>query len=225
MERGKQRGHLGYFALYVTYFPQLVAGPIERSDRLLPQLKEKHTFHYEKRSCCNTSYRMGIFLKKLLSQTEPAVMVGTQYSGNLHSYSGIYLFAGIIGFCASDILWFFPLIQISQLVRRNWWALTWWRISRCPYLSKSFHGILEPMAYFAFPPWFRDYLYIPLGGKPNGQKMERCTAIWWLFLLSADFWHGANWDPFFFGGALHGTSIWLVKSLFSEVNQKLKRAG
>ena len=202
--------HLGIFAVYVAFFPQLVAGPIERAGHLLPQFFDEHRFDPRAVAAGLKLMLWGYFLKMVIA--DRAAIVVDQVYGNLSSYTGMpllvatYLFsfqiycdfagysfiaigtAKILGF---DLMDNFRRPYLSQSVREFW---TRWHIS----LST----------------WFRDYLYIPLGGN-------RVQAGRWAFNLMITFvisglWHGANWT-FLVWGALHGAYV-----LFSHLTSGLR---
>jgi D-alanyl-lipoteichoic acid acyltransferase DltB (MBOAT superfamily) len=205
--------HLGIFAVYVAFFPQLVAGPIERAGNLLPQFFDDHQFDYRAVAAGLKLMLWGYFLKVVIA--DRAAIVVDQVYGNLDSYTGMpllvatYLFSfqiycdfagySFIAIGAAKILGFdlmdnFRRPYLSQSVREFW---TRWHIS----LST----------------WFRDYLYIPLGGN-------RVTSSRWAFNLMITFlisglWHGANWT-FLVWGALHGTYV-LVSHLTADVRQRV----
>jgi D-alanyl-lipoteichoic acid acyltransferase DltB (MBOAT superfamily) len=204
--------HLGIFAVYVAFFPQLVAGPIERAGNLLPQFFDEHRFDFQAVADGLKLMLWGYFLKVVIA--DRAAIVVDQVYGNLDSYTGMpllvatYLFSfqiycdfagySFIAIGAAKILGFdlmdnFRRPYLSQSVREFW---TRWHIS----LST----------------WFRDYLYIPLGGN-------RVTSGRWAFNLVITFlisglWHGANWT-FLVWGALHGTYV-LASYLTSGVRQR-----
>ncbi len=217
--RGKKspEKHLGIFAVYVAFFPQLVAGPIERSTSLLPQFFRKNRFDYNQVTDGMKLMVWGFF-KKLVIADNLALFVNTVYNSP-HDYSGLslalgtYLFAFQI-FCDfsgySDIA-----IGTAQMMG--------YRLMinfRQPYYSRSISEFWKRW-HISLSTWFRDYLYIPLGGNQ--------VVKWrWYFNLMAVFvisglWHGANWT-FIIWGALHGSylliSIWThkIREVFYRVS-------
>lgn len=189
--------HLGIFALYVSFFPQLVAGPIERSTHLLPQFRTKHTFDAER-------FYSGLFLcfwgmfKKLVIADGLAQYVNMVY-GNAATSSGLavliatYFFAFQI-YCDfsgySDIA-----IGISRML-----GFDLMDNFRSPYFSRSI-GEFWHRWHISLSTWFRDYVYIPLGGN-RGSKLFAYRNVLIVFLVSG-LWHGANWTFVVWGG-LHG---------------------
>ncbi len=199
--------HLGYFALYVSFFPQLVAGPIERSTHLLPQFFKKKQIDYERITSGLKLMLWGLF-KKLVIADRLAVYVNEVYGnpGEYHGFSVLlatYFFAFQI-FCDfsgySDIA-----IGVSRVMGYDLMANF-----RSPYFSKSIAEFWSRW-HISLSTWFRDYLYIPLGGS-------RCSSAKWkrnlivVFLISG-FWHGAAWH-FVVWGALH--AAYMVFSLGTQ---------
>lgn len=198
--------HLGIFALYVSFFPQLVAGPIERSVHLLPQFRKKKTFDYCRVKSGAILVLWGLF-KKLVIADRAAIFVDDIY-GHPELYGGIlvvfatYLFAYQI-YCDfsgySDIAIGTARILGYSLMRN---------FDR-PYASRSISEFWQRW-HISLSTWFRDYVYIPLGG--NRVKHGRwCLNILIVFVVSG-MWHGANWT-FFVWGALHGIFIICERTL------------
>ena len=193
----KPETHLGYFSLYVAFFPQLVAGPIERSTRLLPQFYQKHQFDYQRVTDGLKLMAWGFF-KKLVIADRLAIVVNNVYN-NPTDHSGIplilatYLFAFQIycDFSAySDIA-----IGAAQVM-----GFDLMKNFRQPYFSKSIPEFWQRW-HISLSTWFKDYLYIPLGGN-RVSKSRWYFNIMTVFLLSG-LWHGASWT-FIVWGALHG---------------------
>jgi alginate O-acetyltransferase complex protein AlgI len=189
--------HFGVFAVYVSFFPQLVAGPIERSTRLLPQFYRKHTFSYDKATSGLRLMLWGFF-KKMVIADRIAVYVDAVY-GNPEAHFGptvaiaAYLFAYQIycDFSAySDIAVGAARIMGYDLMTNF----------RRPYHASSVRDFWGRW-HISLSTWFRDYLYVPLGGNRLSKgKWVRNIAV--VFLLSG-LWHGAAWN-FVVWGALHG---------------------
>lgn len=188
--------HLGIFALYVSYFPQLVAGPIEKSTHLLPQFHNQYNFDYERITNGLKLVAWGFF-KKIVIADRLARLVDTVYS-NPGAYDGpqlllaTYFFAFQI-YCDfsgySDIA-----IGASQIM-----GYDLMENFRRPYFAASI-GDFWKRWHISLSGWFRDYLYISLGGKRVSKAFwYRNIAI--VFLVSG-LWHGANWT-FVVWGALH----------------------
>ncbi|MEF3079089.1 MBOAT family O-acyltransferase [Winogradskyella poriferorum] len=186
---------LGFMA-FVSFFPQLVAGPIERATNLLPQFHKKRQFVYEHAVDGLRQVLWGLF-KKVVIADNCAVYANTIFN-NQDDYSGSTLLIGAFFFAFqiygdfsgySDIA-----IGISRLfgfnLKRNF---------AFPYFSRDIAEFWRRW-HISLSTWFRDYLYIPLGGSRGGIKMKiRNTFI--IFIVSG-FWHGANWT-FVVWGALN----------------------
>ena len=207
--RGERKAekHFGYFALYVSFFPQLVAGPIERSTRLLPQFFEKHEFNAQRVSDGLKLMLWGFF-KKVVIADRLAVLVNQVYN-NAESYDGIslllatYFFAFQI-YCDfsgySDIA-----IGAAQVMGFNLMD----NFNR-PYYAKSISEFWKRW-HISLSTWFRDYLYIPLGGN-RVAKWNWYVNLFVTFLISG-LWHGANWT-FVIWGAIHG--FYLVFAIWTK---------
>jgi len=215
--RGKKQpeSHLGIFALYVAFFPQLVAGPIERSTRLLPQLRKRHDFDYT-RVTDGLKLMLWGFFKKVVIADRVAVVVNQVYN-NPQSYEGTaiiiatYLFAFQI-FCDfsgySDIAIGAARVMGYDLMKN---------FNR-PYHAGSISDFWKRW-HISLSTWFRDYLYFPLGGN-RVAKSRWYTNLLVVFLISG-LWHGAAWT-FVIWGALHG--VYLISSIVTApARRKLYR--
>lgn len=207
--RGQQKPvrHLGQFALYVAFFPQLVAGPIERSTRLIPQLQKAHDFNYDQLRSGLLLIGWGIF-KKVVIADRAAVVVNSIYAqpgdhGSISLLMATYFFAFQI-YCDfsgySDIA-----IGSARLM-----GIDLMKNFRQPYLAKSV-GEFWQRWHISLSTWFRDYLYIPLGGN-RVATWKWYSNLMIVFVVSG-LWHGANWT-FVIWGALHG--LYLVISLVTK---------
>ena len=187
----------GYFALFVSFFPQLVAGPIEKSENLLPQLHQDHPFTYE-----NASYGLKLmalgFFKKVVVADNLAPFVNKIYNAPENYAGGIWLVAT-----------FFFAIQIycdfsgySDIARgcARMMGIELMRNFRSPYLSASVKDFWRRW-HISLSSWFRDYVYIPLGGSRRAFPIV-CLNVFITFTLSG-VWHGANYT-FIVWGMLHG---------------------
>ncbi|MGB6034921.1 MAG: MBOAT family protein [Cryomorphaceae bacterium] len=199
-KRLEPTNNLVEFAAFVSFFPQLVAGPIERASNLLPQFKEKKSFRYEDGSEGMRLIVWGLFKKTVIAdncapyvneifasyQDQPAavllmgaVLFAFQIYGDFSGYSDIAIgTARLFGF---RLMTNFNYPYFSRDVAEFWRR---WHIS----LST----------------WFRDYLYIPLGG--SRKSMNRTLLNVFIIFVVSGFWHGANWTFIVWGG-LHAVFI------------------
>ena len=209
----KPEKHLGIFALYVSFFPQLVAGPIERSTSLLPQFYQKKNFDYD-RIVDGLKLMFWGFFKKLVIADRLAMYVNAVYN-HPADYHGLPLiiatyFFTIQIYCDfsgySDIA-----IGASKVMGYN--IMDNFKL---PYFSQSIAEFWRRW-HISLSTWFRDYLYIPLGGNRVSQKRWHFNILT-VFLLCG-LWHGIH-PKFIVWGGLHGLYIlfarWTV-SLRSKI--------
>lgn len=195
--RIKPERHLGVFALFVTFFPQLVAGPIERAGNLLGQLKIEHKFEYER--VVAGLRRMGWgFFKKIMIADNLALMVNQVYN-NPTEFEGISFILATI-FFAFQIYCDFSGYSDIAIGASQVMGIRLMENFRRPYFSKSISEFWTRW-HISLSSWFRDYLYIPLGGN-RVVKWRWYYNLFITFLVSG-LWHGANWT-FVVWGALHG---------------------
>jgi len=197
LRRRKPERHLGIFALYVSFFPQLVAGPIERSDRLIPQFKEKHDFEWERLIYGGQLMVWGLF-KKMVVADRLAVIVN-QVFNNIGIYRGWPLIIGTVAF-AFQIYCDFSGYSDIAIGAAKILGFDLMKNFERPYFSKSIEEFWRRW-HISLSTWFRDYVYIPLGGsRVNKSRVLFNLGI--TFLVSG-LWHGANWT-FVVWGAFHG---------------------
>jgi D-alanyl-lipoteichoic acid acyltransferase DltB (MBOAT superfamily) len=214
--RGKKEPerHLGIFALYVAFFPQLVAGPIERSTRLLPQLVKKYNLDYD-RIISGLQLMMWGFFKKLVIADRVAQLVNKVYNDPM-DFTGVAFILATYCF-AFQIYCDFSGYSDIAIGAAKVFGIDLMRNFKRPYFSRSIRNFWQRW-HISLSTWFRDYLYKTLGGN-------RVTTWRWyyniliVFLISG-LWHGANWTILIWGG-LHGMyyliSTWTI-NLRSSVN-------
>ncbi len=209
--------HFGIFALYVSFFPQLVAGPIERSTKLLPQFFEKHNFNY-------TQVKDGIitmiwgFFKKVVIADRLSEYVNLVY-GDPSDFGSLQLILATTFFTVQIYCDFSGYSDIAIGTAKIMGFSLMKNFNR-PYFARSIREFWQRW-HISLSSWFRDYLYIPLGGN-------RVVKTRWYFNLFITFlisglWHGANWT-FVIWGALHGFyhifAIW-TRRIKDSVNKTL----
>lgn len=199
--------HLGVFALFVTFFPQLVAGPIERAGNLLTQLRDKFDFDYHRMKIGLYLMAWGMF-KKVVIADNLASLVNPVYN-NPESYEGISLVIATI-FFAFQILCDFSGYSDIAIGAAMVMGFRLMENFRRPYHAKSISEFWGRW-HISLSTWFRDYLYIPLGGN-RVIKWRWYYNLFITFLISG-LWHGANWT-FIVWGALHG--FYLIFALVTE---------
>ena len=212
----KPERHFGIYALYVMFYPQLVAGPIERPQNLLHQFYERHTFDYHRVTNGLKLMAWGLF-KKVVIADRLAIAVNQVY-GEPTNHQGITLIIATIFFAFQIYCDFsgYSDIAIGAAEVMGFKLMT--NFNR-PYISKSISEFWSRW-HISLSTWFRDYVYIPLGGN-------RVPAPRWYFNLLFTFllsglWHGAGWTFIVWGG-LNGA--YLVCSLATrDVRAKVAQA-
>lgn len=189
--------HFGVFALFVSFFPQLVAGPIERAGNLLDQLKQKHSFNYQLAGSGIQLMAWGFF-KKVVIADRLAPMVNQVYN-HPTEYEGIPLILATV-FFAFQIYCDFSGYSDIAIGAARVMGFQLMVNFRSPYFATSVKDFWSRW-HISLSTWFRDYLYIPLGGN-RVVKWRWYYNLFIVFLVSG-LWHGANWT-FIIWGALHG---------------------
>ena len=189
--------HLGIYALFISFFPQLVAGPIERSKNLMPQFFEEHRFSYQNGADGLRMMAVGLF-KKLVVADTLAYHVNVVYN-DLPNHSGLSLIVATVLFAFQIYCDFSGYSDIAVGAAR----MLGFRLMKnfdSPYLSGSIKEFWRRW-HISLSTWFSDYVYIPLGG--NRVRLPRYYFNLFVTFLISGLWHGANWT-FLIWGALHG---------------------
>jgi alginate O-acetyltransferase complex protein AlgI len=193
--RGKQKpeNHLGIFAVYVSFFPQLVAGPIERFSSLGPQLLKKISFSYNNFVNGMRLILFGLFIKMVVADNL-AVYVDLIYSKTL-SYSSIDILTGLFFYSFQIYADFagYSLIAIGSALTLGVFLMDNFKT---PYLSKSISEFWQRW-HISLSTWFRDYLYFPLGG--NRVRWFRAGLNILVVFAISGLWHGAGWTFLIWG--------------------------
>jgi len=202
--RGKIDAEKNFFryALFVSFFPQLVAGPIERSDNLLKQLREVHTISLWKlqRIEHGIIYMIYGYVLKMIISDRAKIFVDEVYSAeNYSNYAGIIPAVATILF-AIQIYCDFAGYTAIAIGAAKVMGFDLMENFNTPYLAISIRDFWSRW-HISLTQWFRDYLYIPLGGNRKG-KVRKYLNIFIVFALSG-LWHGASWH-FVIWGVLHG---------------------
>ncbi|RDC62893.1 MBOAT family O-acyltransferase [Adhaeribacter pallidiroseus] len=197
--RGNEKAeqHFGIYALYVMFYPQLVAGPIERPQNILHQFHEKHYFDYDRVTDGLKLMAWGLF-KKVVIADRLALMVNKVYN-NPTDYEGIFLIIATV-FFAFQIFCDFSGYSDIALGSAQVMGFTLMENFRRPYAAKSIKEFWGRW-HISLSTWFRDYLYVPLGG--NRVSTWRWYYNIFIVFLVSGLWHGASWT-FIIWGALHG---------------------
>jgi D-alanyl-lipoteichoic acid acyltransferase DltB (MBOAT superfamily) len=198
------------FAAFVSFFPQLVAGPIERATHLLPQFYKKRTFDYSKAVDGMRQILWGLF-KKIVIADNCAEYANLIFN-NSADYSGSTLVLGAL-FFTFQIYGDFSGYSDIAIGTSRLFGFDLMRNFNFPYFSRDIAEFWRRW-HISLSTWFRDYLYIPLGGSRGGtwMKVRNTFAI---FIVSG-FWHGANWT-FIVWGALN--AIYFLPLLLTNNNR------
>jgi D-alanyl-lipoteichoic acid acyltransferase DltB (MBOAT superfamily) len=213
--RGRQKAerHFGIYALYVMFYPQLVAGPIERPQNLIHQFYEKHEAELARITSGLKLMLWGLF-KKVVIADRLAVLVNQVYAAP-REYAGIQLITATV-FFAFQIYCDFSGYSDIAIGAAQVMGFRLMKNFNRPYFSKSI-GEFWKRWHISLSTWFRDYVYIPLGGNRVG-KWRWQYNLFITFLLSG-LWHGANWTYILWGG-LNG--FYLVSSLWTaDIRRRL----
>lgn len=208
--RGKMEPTRDYiaFSAFVAFFPQLVAGPIERAVNLLPQFYTRRRLSYQNLSAGLKMMLWGLFMKMVVADRLGLYVQEVYGHAGFHSgptlvvatlFFGFQIYCDFAGYSAIAIgtarLFDFRLMQ---------------NFNR-PYLAHSFKDFWSRW-HISLSSWFRDYLYIPLGGSRKGPGRTNINLM--ITFMVSGLWHGANWT-FIIWGALHGSYL-IIEKQFSR---------
>lgn len=201
----KAEHNFATYALFVSFFPQLVAGPIERSNNLLPQFKHKHTFDYNEAMIGLRMMVWGYFLKLVLAD-RCGIYVDSIFNNIDKHNGGSFLLASLL----------FPFQIYGDFAGYSLIAIGAARIMgfrlmenfRRPYFACSI-GEFWHRWHISLSTWFKDYVYIPLGGN-RVPRLRQYFNLLVTFVVSG-IWHGANWT-FLCWGTLHGVLLCIEKA-------------
>ena len=189
--------HFGYYCLFVSFFPQILSGPIGRGDVLLPQLKKERTFDIYQASYGMKLMAVGYF-KKLVVAGLLAPTVDKIYD-NPESYVGLVYIIATFMFALQIYCDFSGYTDIA-IGCAKLFGMELSENFKTPYFSRSIKEFWSRW-HISLSTWFRDYLYIPLGGNRVG-KIRHCFNLMLTFLVSG-LWHGAGINYILWGG-IHG---------------------
>lgn len=198
------------FSAFVSFFPQLVAGPIERATNLLPQFYSKRTFDYSKAVDGMHQILWGLFKKIVIADN--CAEFANQIFNNSADMNGSTLVLGAL-FFTFQIYGDFSGYSDIAIGTSRLFGFDLMRNFNFPYFSRDIAEFWRRW-HISLSTWFRDYLYIPLGGSRGGTWLKvRNTFV--IFIVSG-FWHGANWT-FIVWGALN--AIYFLPLLLTNSNR------
>ncbi|MBT3648784.1 MAG: MBOAT family protein [Flavobacteriales bacterium] len=199
------------FSAFVSFFPQLVAGPIERATNLLPQFYKERKFDYSRAVDGMRQILWGLFKKIVIADN--CAQYANEIFNNSADYGGSTLILGAL-FFTFQIYGDFSGYSDIAIGTSRLFGFNLKQNFAFPYFSRDIAEFWRRW-HISLSTWFRDYLYIPLGGSRGGAMMKvRNTFI--IFIVSG-FWHGANWT-FIVWGALN--AIYFLPILLTNRNRK-----
>jgi len=212
----KPEHHFGIYATFISFFPQLVAGPIERTENLLPQIKRRKKFDY-----LQASYGIKLmvwgFYKKLAIADVISTYVDTAYS-SLDTCTGFDLAVAIFFFTIQIYCDFSGYSDIA-IGTAKLLGINLMTNFKSPYFSISVKEFWSRW-HISLSTWFRDYVYIPLGGN-RCSKVKQARNLLVTFLVSG-LWHGANWTYIIWGG-VHGIAQIIENHLNVKGESKISK--
>lgn len=206
----KAERHFGIYSLYVMFYPQLVAGPIERPQNLLHQFREKYDFEYD-RVVEGLKLMLWGFFKKIVIADRLAIYVNAVYN-NPEQHNGITFAVATIFFAFQIYCDFSGYSDIAIGAAKVMGFKLMTNFNR-PYFARNISEFWKRW-HISLSTWFKDYFYISLGG--NRVSIPRWYFNLLLVFLISGLWHGANWTYIIWGGV---NGIYLV---FAIVSQKLR---
>ena len=217
--RGEIKAERDFFlyAAFLSFFPQLVAGPIERADRLMPQFREEH--RYDRREVNSNLILMlwGLFMKMVIAD-RAAIFVDAVYN-NYTNFTGWILVIATVIF-AFQIYCDFAGYSLIAMGAAGVMGFRLMENFKSPYCAK---GIREFWArwHISLTGWFRDYVYIPLGGNRHGKARKYFNTL--IVFFCSGLWHGANWS-FVLWGVLNGLFI-VLEEIFHDLGVRLRHGN
>jgi D-alanyl-lipoteichoic acid acyltransferase DltB (MBOAT superfamily) len=203
------------FALFVTFFPHLVAGPIVRPPQLVPQFETEHKATQNQLLQGLFLMTLGLFMKVVLADSMLSATANTVFGSEgkllaLDAWMGVLAFSGQIFFdfagystCAIGVA-----MTLGFILPQNFFY---------PYAAIGFSDFWRRW-HITLSAWLRDYLYIPLGGNRNGKVRTYINLM--ITMLLGGLWHGANWTFVVWGG-LHGFYLWVEKAIIDYRHDKV----
>jgi alginate O-acetyltransferase complex protein AlgI len=197
------------FFAFVSFFPQLVAGPIERASSLLPQFEKSRIFKYQSSADGLRLILAGLFQKMVIADN--CAFFANIIFDTYQEQSGSTLFLGAV-FFAFQIYGDFAGYSNIAIGTAKLMGFDLMRNFKFPYLAQNFSDFWRRW-HISLSTWFRDYLYIPLGGSKRGKKRLILNIV--VVFLVSGLWHGANWT-FVFWGLIHAIFVIPVILFFKK---------
>lgn len=195
------------YALFVSFFPHLVAGPIVRARQLLPQIRTPRSASRDQLGWGFTLTIFGLFMKSVLGDSVFAPVVDEVYA-NPAGFDGLYGWAAVFGF-SGQIYFDFAGYSLCAIGLALCFGFEFPDNFRYPYAARGFTDFWRRW-HITLSSWLRDYLYIPLGGSRHGEARTYLNLM--LTMLIGGLWHGASW-MFVLWGGLHGAYLATERAL------------
>jgi len=209
LEIEKPERHLGYFALYMSFFPKLLQGPIERAESLLPQIHTKYVFDYDNMRTGLVLFCWGLF-KKIVVADRLSLFVNIIYD-NAHSHSGMALIVATV-FYAFQIYTDFSGYTDMALGSAYFFNIKLTQNFKSPYFANSIADFWRRW-HISFSRWLLDYLFKPLQMRYRDIKNLASPLALFITFIICGIWHGASWN-FIIWGAING--FYMAFSLFTK---------
>jgi len=223
LEIQEPESHFGYFALYISFFPKILQGPIERANSLLPQLKKPYEFNYDNMRSGLLLFTWGLF-KKVVIADRLAVLVNTVY-GNVSAYTGLPLIVATYAYAIQIYMDFSGYTDMALGTARLFNINLTDNFNR-PYLATSVAEFWRRW-HISFSTWLQDYLFKPLQMRMRNWKSWGSVFALLITFFISGLWHGAAWT-FVIWGLLHGLYMAvavLYKPLQKKIYNKLRLNG
>ena len=199
------------YALFVSFFPHLVAGPIVRAKQLLPQIREPHTASRDQIGWGLVLLCIGLFSKTVLADSIFAPVVDEVYA-NPATHNAAYAWAAVFGF-SGQIYFDFSGYSLCAIGLALCFGFEFPDNFHYPYAARGFSDFWRRW-HITLSSWLRDYLYVPLGGNRHGSLRTYLNLM--LTMLIGGLWHGASW-MFVLWGGLHG--------VYLAIERRARRGG
>ncbi len=206
------------YALFVGFFPHLVAGPIVRARQFLPQFKEPRQASQRQIGWGLVLVVFGLFSKVVLADDVFAPVVDTVYANPLHA-GALDSWAAVLGF-SGQIYYDFCGYSLCAIGLASCFGFAFPDNFRYPFAARGFSDFWRRW-HITLSSWLRDYLYVPLGGNRHGEGRARLNVM--LTMLIGGLWHGASW-MFVLWGGLHGVLL-VIERLFRSQQQQVESRG
>lgn len=195
----KPEHHFGRYATFISFFPQLVAGPIERAGNLMPQIAQEQKFDY-KTATLGLKYMAWGFFKKMVIADNLAIYVDSVFD-SVYKFKGFSLILATV-FFSFQIYCDFSGYSDIAIGTAKLFGINLMTNFKSPYLSASVKEFWSRW-HISLSTWFRDYVYIPLGGNRVSNVRQKINVM--ITFLVSGLWHGANWTYVVWGG-IHGVA-------------------